>query len=79
MDVFVPRNCFAFKFIGRTLVIYHNEKRKSTFGKDQAQVVAYTLQYRDGTTGAVPGDSLDTSSAMDVREGQVRRMDVVLS
>lgn len=79
MDVLVPKNCFAFKFIGRTLVVCHNGKRKATFGKTGAQVVAYTLKYRDGTIRTVPGDSLGTSSAMDVRDGRVCRMDVVLS
>ncbi len=79
LDVLVPRNSFAFKFIGRTLTVYHNKERKATFGKGRAQVVAYALEYRDGTTRTVSGDSLDTSMARDVREGRVRRMDVVLS
>ncbi|MFQ5593298.1 MAG: cellobiose phosphorylase [Anaerolineae bacterium] len=77
-DVLVPENCFAFKFIGRTLVMYHNEERKATFGKDGAQVVAYTLRYGDGTVRTVSGDSLDASSATDVRDGQVGQMDVIL-
>ena len=79
LDVLVPKNCFAFKFIGRTLVVYHNEEGKATFGRDRAQVMAYALKYRDGTTRTVPGDSLNTSLATAVREGQVHRMDVVLS
>jgi hypothetical protein len=79
MDILVPENCFAFKFIGRTLVVYHNQKRRATFGESGAQVAAYTLKYRDGITQTVPGDSLGISSATDVREGRVCRMDVVLS
>ena len=78
-DVLVSENCFAFKFIGKTLVVYHNQERKATFGKDGAQVVAYTLKFVDGTTRSVTGDSLEPSLAMDVREGRVRRMDMVLS
>jgi hypothetical protein len=78
-DVLVPENCFAFKFIGRTLVVYHSQERKATFGMDGAQAVAYTLEFADGTTRSVAGDSLEPSLATDVREGRVRRMDVVLS
>jgi len=78
-DVLVPENCFAFKFIGETLAVYHNQERKATFGKDGAQVVAYTLKFVDGTTRSVTGDSLELSLAMDVRGGRVRRMDVILS
>ncbi|MCG2766893.1 MAG: hypothetical protein L6435_00710 [Anaerolineae bacterium] len=78
-DVLIPGNCFAFKFIGRTLVIYHNEERKATFGKDRAQVTSHLLTYTDGTTRTVPGDALDTCSAIDVRGGRVCRIDVILA
>lgn len=78
-DVLVPENCFAFKFIGRTLVVYHDQERKATFGEDRSQVMTYTLTFADGTIRSVAGDSLGSSLAMDVRKGRVRRMDVVLS
>jgi len=78
-DILIPGNCFAFKFIGRTLVIYHNERRKATFGKDRSQVTSHLLTYSDGTTRTVPGDILDTCSAIDVRGGRVCRIDVILA
>lgn len=78
-DVLVPKNCFAFKFIGRTLVIYCNEERKPTFGKDRATVRSCVLTYPDGTTRSVSGDSLGTSEATAVRDGGVSRADVTLA
>jgi len=78
-DILVPGNCFAFKFTGRTLVIYQNEKRKATFGKNQVHVTSHLLTYTDGTTRTVPGDVLDTCSAIDLRGGRVCRIDVILA
>ncbi|MEE8185303.1 MAG: hypothetical protein V3T96_02760, partial [Thermodesulfobacteriota bacterium] len=48
VDITVPANCFAFKFLGRIIVIYRNDKRRSTFGKNAAKIASYTLQYADG-------------------------------
>ena len=75
----VPENCFAFRFLGSTAVVYHNEARKATFGKDGARAVSYTLKYRDGSTVSVSGDSLEAPRATDVRERRVRQMDVALA
>lgn len=77
--VAISKNAFAFKFIGKTLVIYHNQKRKDTFGKGGAKVISYRLKYNDGKEKTVPGDTLKTSLARDVREGRVERIDAVLS
>jgi len=78
-EVVIPKNAFAFKFIGKTLVAYHNQKRKNTFGKGGAKVISYRLKYNDGKKKTVSGDTLRTSLARDVREGRVERIDAVLS
>jgi hypothetical protein len=78
-SVEIPRNAFAFKFIGKALVVYHNQGRGNTFGKDAVQVVSYKINYGDGTQKSVSGEVLDTSLALDVREGHIDRIDVVLS
>jgi hypothetical protein len=76
--VMIPENAFAFKFLGRGLVVYHNPRRKNTFGEDRAKVVSYQLKYGDGKKKTVPGDILKAPLASDVREGRVERIDVVL-
>lgn len=77
--VVVPKNALAFKFLGKTLVIYHNQKRKDTFGKGGAKIASYRLRYDDGKEKTVSGDALETSLARVVREGRVEQIDVVLS
>ena len=78
-SVMIPRNAFAFKFIGKVLVVYHNQACRNTFGKDAAKVVSYQMNYGDGKQQSVSGEVLDTLLALDVREGHIDRIDVVLS
>jgi len=78
MKVVIPKNALAFKFIGKTLVVYHNQKRKNTFGKGGVKVISYQLKY-SGKEKTVSGDTIGTSLARDIRESRVERIDVVLS
>ncbi len=77
-DIEVPADSFAFKFLGRTMVIYHNSKRKNTYGKRGAKISSYALKYSNGTLIEVESDVLDTPLANDVRGGRVERMEVSL-
>lgn len=77
--VVIPRNAFGFRFLGKSLVVYHNAQRKDTFGEAAAQVVSYRLEYHDGRQETVSGGVLGASTARDVREGRVERIDVDLS
>ena len=74
----VPVNSFAFKFLGKTLVVYHNEKRKNTYGKDGTRITSYALKYADGKTCELQSKELGSSIAQDIRNGQVEKIDVFL-
>ena len=76
--IVIPKNAFAYRFIGQTLVVYHNDGRKDTFGDSAATVISYQLSYHDGKRELLSGEVLDTPFALDVREGRVDRIDVVL-
>jgi len=76
--VVIPTNAFAFKFIGRTLVVYHNPERKDTLGESAVKTISYQLTYLNGKEKTVLGESLDMPLALDVREGRVQRIDVFL-
>ncbi len=77
-DIFVPRDGFAFRFLGQTLVVYHNPGRKSSYGPGGARIIGCDFAFRDGGTREVDGSTFDTELALAVREGQVARMDVRL-
>ena len=74
----IPENSFAFRFLGRCLVVYPIPKRLDTF-RDGVRVVSYKLRYRDGRVVEVEGEMLGAELARHVREGQVERIDVLIS
>ncbi|MHC1572696.1 MAG: hypothetical protein ACXQTL_08170 [Methanosarcinales archaeon] len=78
IELIIPKNSFAFKFLGKTIVIYHNEKRKNTFGEDKAKITHYILKYNDGKTCRIEGDTLPAKLANDTRKGQITRIDAFL-
>jgi len=77
-DMNVQRNSFAFKLLGRVLVVYHNEKRKPTFGPRGVKPVLYRLEYRDRMLVEHRGHSLTGPHPEAIRKGAVRRIDVTL-
>ncbi|MEW6718454.1 MAG: cellobiose phosphorylase [Chloroflexota bacterium] len=77
-EITFPKGCFAFKLFGKTLVVYHNPKQQPTYGPSAVGVKSYTLQYQDGDSLKVGEDFLEAPLAVDVREGRIRRMDVLL-
>jgi hypothetical protein len=74
----LPAGAFAFRFLGRTLVVYHNPSRRDTFGVSGAEPRRYRLTYADGCLLTVDGALLEEQPARDVREGRVERLDVEL-
>ncbi|MFQ5586622.1 MAG: hypothetical protein ACE5GF_07355, partial [Thermodesulfobacteriota bacterium] len=38
MELVIPADCFAFKFLGKTIVVYHNKKRKNTYGSEGTRI-----------------------------------------
>ena len=74
----VPKNSFAFRFLGKTLVIYHNKKRMNTFGKNCVKVASATIKYFDGRVFDVSSDVFDTQFALDIRNKKVERIDISL-
>ncbi len=75
----LPANTYAFKFLGKTLIVYHNPLRRDTFGFKAVAASSIILTYPNKTqkvelTGAVVVGAL----AQDIRQGQLKRIDVIL-
>lgn len=79
VEITIPKNCFAFKFLGKTFVIYHNKKRKNTFGKNGVGITSYILRYSTGKSFKVQDKILNTQFARDIRKGRVERIDAFLT
>ncbi|MDR0473088.1 MAG: hypothetical protein LBH43_05410 [Treponema sp.] len=77
-DFFTAANTFTFRFLDSCTVVYHNEKRKDSFGSDAAVVRSYRITYADGSVEEVEGAFLPETAALAVREGKAERIDVEL-
>lgn len=73
-EVEIPKNAFACSLFKDILLVYHNEKRKDTFGKAGVKAVQYSL---DGGK-PVSAEWLDKTLALKIRDRQVKRIDVWL-
>ena len=72
------KNTYAFKFLGKTLVVYHNPKMKDTVGKDSVKVSSSTLEYDDGRKIDIQKDIIGLPYSLDVRNRKIRRIDINL-
>ncbi|MBF0569663.1 MAG: hypothetical protein HQL18_02675 [Candidatus Omnitrophica bacterium] len=74
-----PAGTYAFNFMGRTLVVYHNSSRRDTFGVKAAAVKRAVLQYAGvKKTQEIAGAIIPAPFAGDVRDGKVERIDIYL-
>jgi hypothetical protein len=74
----LPANVFAFMFAGKALTVYHNARRKDTFGKEAARIARISLDDGGTATRTIEGNVLTSADAAAVRDGRVQRIDVFL-
>ncbi|MCQ9206001.1 MAG: hypothetical protein NG737_06795 [Omnitrophica bacterium] len=75
--VILPKNIFAFKLFSKTLVVYHNPKRKNTFSPD-CLVDKIVITIRDKKITRI-SDFLGSSDALTIRNKEADRVDVFLA
>ena len=64
--------------MGKILVIYHNPKRKNTFGKDAVRPQKIRLTSNSGGKVLFKGDTLSAKYAKGVREGNIKQIEIEL-
>ena len=77
-SLFLPKHSFAFLFLGRTLVVYHNPRLAPTYGARRASVKRIMFQNSKGENIMINDDVLAEPHASAVREGRIARLDVEL-
>ncbi|MBF0330559.1 MAG: hypothetical protein HQL17_01375 [Candidatus Omnitrophica bacterium] len=70
---------YAFNFMGKTLVVYHNPQRKDTFGAQKVEPKSVVLHYAGKKIKKIDGGVIPSPFAEDVRSGKVLRIDVELA
>lgn len=74
----VPKDAYAFLFLGKTLVVIHNPKRLDTFGRRRATVRKIALTDAAGKKTEWRGDTIPAPWSLKVRDGFVPRIDLEL-
>ena len=74
----LPDNTFAFNFLGRTLVIYHNKGRKDTFGKSPALIKRIVLYKSEKEVASIQGSVITMPHSQYIRDGIIDRIDVFI-
>lgn len=79
MLVHFPKHTFSSRFLGSTLIIYHNSSLKDTFGEAAALVKSFELTYNDGKKCTVTGSKIVGEKAYDIRNGLIEQIDIILN
>jgi hypothetical protein len=74
----LPANSFSIMFLGKILATFINPSGKSTFGPAAANITGYHLFYADGRQATINGPVIPDPLANDVRDGNIRRMEVIM-
>jgi hypothetical protein len=76
--LFTKKGDFRFMFLGRTLVTYHNPKRRNTYASGAVSPVKYVLKRSRGEDITVRGGSIPSPHAEKVRNGGFASIDIYL-
>ncbi|MCG2704705.1 MAG: cellobiose phosphorylase, partial [Candidatus Omnitrophica bacterium] len=74
-----PKDSFSFSFLGGTLIVYHNPKRRDTFSKNGVKAASYILRKKNGEEVVLKGNVIPSPVALEIRDGLYERIDVALS
>ncbi|MCF8009329.1 MAG: hypothetical protein K9K32_06150 [Halanaerobiales bacterium] len=77
-QVLLEKNTYSVKFLKDTMIVYHNEKMKNTYGTNKAEVKKIKLSYFNKKTCLVQNNKVIKKNAIDIRNGSVERIDISL-
>jgi hypothetical protein len=74
----LPGNSYAFKFLAKTLVVYHNPQRRDTFGSKGVSPSKIILTYSDRSEVKIDGAMIVGKAVEDIRQGKVKQINITL-
>lgn len=78
-EIEIPENSFAHRFLGHTLIVYHNPERKNTFGPNKAEIVRYIVTTERGTEISVEATDIKGELAHRIRDREIKKIDIFLN
>jgi hypothetical protein len=77
--LFTPKDkIYSFNFLGKIQTVYHNPKRKNTFGKNRAEIKRIVFNDRDSKPIEIFSDTIPYPYAEQIRTCQIKRIDIYL-
>lgn len=77
--IFLPSNTFAYRFLGQTLVVYHNPHRKDTYGENRGKIQRYELTSKNNKKKVVQASVISGEMVHGIREGEFKQIDIFLA
>jgi hypothetical protein len=78
--LFAPKEkTYSFKLLGKMQVIYHNPKRKNTFGKNGVVIKKIAFEDKDGKPIEIYSDTIASPYALQIRSCQIKSIDIYLN
>jgi len=77
--LFDPKSkSYAFNFLGKIRVVYHNPKRRNTFGRDAAKITRMVLSDKNGRIVEIFSDTIPSPIAEQIRDLGFKQIDIYL-
>jgi hypothetical protein len=76
--LFNHNGTYSFNFLSKIKVVYHNPKRKDTFGRNAAKIKKITFNDRDGKPIEITSNTIPSPYAEQIRSRQIKQIDIYL-
>ena len=76
--LFDKKGFYSFNFLSKTRVVYHNPKRKNTFGRNAAKINKIIFNDNSGSLVEIQQETVPSPYAEQIRARQIRQIDIYL-
>ncbi|MBU1869927.1 MAG: cellobiose phosphorylase [Candidatus Omnitrophica bacterium] len=74
--LFNKKGEYSFNFLSKVKVVYHNQKKKDTFGRNAARIKKVCFNDKDGVPVEISSNVIASPYALQVRERQIKQIDI---
>ena len=77
-NLFDENNEASFTLFGKCTVVYHNERKKNTYGEQGAKIVSLKL-LGEGNVTSIEGNCVNGNLAEQIRDGKIQTIHAFLA
>jgi hypothetical protein len=76
--LFDKKNKYSFNFLSKIYVVYHNPKRKDTFGRNATKVKKIIFNDKQGNPVEIASDTIPSPYTEQIRFRQISKIEIFL-